>query len=391
MYKTTQTMRMALKALLGSRLRTALTMLGMVIGVAAVILLTSLGNGVQGRVTGQIGSLGTDTVQINPGSEENDGPFGSVVSSTLTVADARRVGALPSVAAVSPSVSVVAQANGAPLSLSGVDPAYAQIRTVDLDAGRFLARRGDLVLTADTARELLNAAPGAAIGKTVQIKGAPYTVVGVAKAAAGGFGPPIQSTSYVATADALTLADATTVGQILVRARDSASVDTAVSEIRTALTASHGGTADFYVETQADLLSTFTLISDLLTYLLAGIAGISLLVGGIGIMNIMLVSVTERTREIGVRKAFGATSWDVLLQFFLEAILLAVIGGLAGIALGAGVAALLPQISANLPTETTSTAVGLAFGVSVLIGVVFGVLPAIRSARQQPVEALRRE
>ena len=391
MYKMLQTTKLALKALLGSPLRTALTMLGMVIGVAAVILLTSLGNGVQERVTGQIGNLGTDTVQINPGSEANDGPFGSAVTSTLTVGDARRVAALPSVAAVSPSVSVVARAGGGSLSLSGVDPAYARIRTVDLAAGRFLASPGELVLTADAARDLLNAAPSAAIGKAVDIKGARYTVVGVTKAAEGGFGPPIPSTSYISTADALALADVSTVGQILVRARDSESVDAAVSEIRTALTASHGGTTDFYVETQADLLSTFTLISDLLTYLLAGIAAISLLVGGIGIMNIMLVSVTERTREIGVRKALGATSWDVLSQFFLEAVLLALIGGLAGIGLGAGVAALLPRISSNLPTDITSTAVGLAFGVSALIGVVFGVLPAVRSARLQPVEALRRE
>jgi putative ABC transport system permease protein len=132
-------------------------------------------------------------------------------------------------------------------------------------------------------------------------------------------------------------------------------------------------------------------VTDLLTYLLAGIAGISLLVGGIGIMNIMLVSVAERTREIGVRKALGATNADVLLQFLLEAVLLALMGGLVGVALGVGVSALLPTLSSNLPTAVTATSVGLAFGVSALIGVVFGVLPAYRSARLQPVEALRRE
>ena len=157
------------------------------------------------------------------------------------------------------------------------------------------------------------------------------------------------------------------------------------------LKAAHDGAEDFSVTTQEQLLSTFTQVTDLLTYLLAGIAGISLLVGGIGIMNIMLVSVAERTREIGVRKALGATNADVLLQFLLEAVLLALMGGLVGVTLGVGASALLPTLSSNLPTAVTGTSVGLAFGVSALIGVVFGVLPAYRSARLQPVEALRRE
>jgi putative ABC transport system permease protein len=191
--------------------------------------------------------------------------------------------------------------------------------------------------------------------------------------------------------DALDLSRTDTVGQIVVSARDADSVDRAVDEIGTELKAAHDGAEDFAVTTQEQLLSTFTQVTDLLTYLLAGIAGISLLVGGIGIMNIMLVSVAERTREIGVRKALGATNADVLLQFLLEAVLLALMGGLVGVALGVGVSALLPTLSSNLPTAVTATSVGLAFGVSALIGVVFGVLPAYRSARLQPVEALRRE
>jgi putative ABC transport system permease protein len=191
--------------------------------------------------------------------------------------------------------------------------------------------------------------------------------------------------------DALALSGAENVSQITALAGDRDAVAAAADDISAELQARHGGAEDFSVTTQEQLLSSFSQITDLLTYALAGIAGISLLVGGIGVMNIMLVSVTERTREIGVRKALGATNGDVLSQFLLEAVLLSVLGGLVGIAIGVGVSALLPILSPNLPTAVTWATVGLASGVSVLIGVVFGVLPAYRSARLQPVEALRRE
>jgi putative ABC transport system permease protein len=181
------------------------------------------------------------------------------------------------------------------------------------------------------------------------------------------------------------------VGQIVAEARSAGSVEQAAKEIGARLKSAHGGTEDFNVETQKDLLSVFTLATDLLTILLGGIASISLLVGGIGIMNIMLVSVAERTREIGVRKAIGATDTDVLFQFLFEALLLTLIGGLAGIGLGVGVSALLPEINPIIPTSVTGTSIVLAFGVSALVGLVFGVLPAYRSARLEPVEALRRE
>ena len=168
-------------------------------------------------------------------------------------------------------------------------------------------------------------------------------------------------------------------------------MERAAKEIGARLKSAHGGTEDFNVLTQKGLLSVFTLVTDLLTVLLGGIASISLLVGGIGIMNIMLVSVAERTREIGIRKAIGATDTDVLFQFLFEALLLTLIGGLAGIGLGVGVSALLPEINPIIPTSVTGTSIVLAFGVSALVGLVFGVLPAYRSARLEPVEALRRE
>jgi len=386
-----QTLRMALGALLSNPFRTVLTTLGIVIGIASVILLTALGGGVQKQITGQIDALGTNTVQISPGSGGDGGPQGVAALSTLTLDDARTVAGLPAIAAASPIVPLAAPVGGRTIQLTGVDPAYARIRTVPLDAGRFLERPGELVLAADRTQELLGVAPAAAIGRTVELRGATYRVVGVVGTAPGGFGPSQGAASYLHTDDALRMTGGATVGQIVAQARDSAAVDPAVAAIRAALTADHGGAEDFQIQTQAELLASFTTITNLLTALLSGIAGISLVVGGIGIMNIMLVSVAERTREIGLRKALGATDGDVLQQFLFEAILLSLLGGLVGVGAGVGLAALASSLSASLPTLVTPNSVLIAFGVAAAIGIVFGVLPAYRSARLQPVEALRRE
>ena len=391
MTRIMQTLRMAFSALLSNPFRTALTTLGIVIGIASVILLTSLGSGVQRQITGQIDNLGTNTLQVGQGQDAGDGPFSAAAAPTLTLADSRTVAGLPSINAASPVVSLAAPVAGRTVQLSGVDPAYASIRAVTLDAGRFLERPGEVVLAADLTPELTGVAPAEAIGRTVELRGGTYTVVGIAGAAAGGFGPAQAATTYLHVDDALRTTGGTTVGQIVAQARDSAAVDTAVTEIRAALTASHGGAEDFQIQTQAELLSSFTTITNLLTALLSGIAGISLVVGGIGIMNIMLVSVAERTREIGLRKALGATDGDVLQQFLFEAILLSLLGGLVGVGAGVGLAALASSVSSNLPTLVTATSVATAFGVAAAIGIIFGVLPAYRSAGLQPVEALRRE
>jgi putative ABC transport system permease protein len=248
------------------------------------------------------------------------------------------------------------------------------------------------VLDASTADDLIKGTPKEAVGEGLTIGREEYEVVGVAEASDVEFGPPIPESSYMATADVLEISGVQTVGQIVVQAEGTGAVDRAVDGIGKELKAAHDGAKDFSVVTQKELLSTFTEITDQLTIFLAGIAGISLLVGGIGVMNIMLVSVAERTREIGVRKALGATNADVLFQFLLEAILLALIGGIVGVVVGIAGSAILPEILTDLPPAVvTVNEVALAFGVSALIGVVFGVLPAYRSARLQPVEALRRE
>ena len=446
---------MGLSGLLVNWGRTILTMLGIVIGVAAVVLLASLGNGIQKSISGQINDLGPNLITVSPGAGieadgPDEGPFGAAAASTLTPEDARLVGDLPGVAAASSNVSTVAPVGQKSASFSGVDPSYDEVRAVGLAAGRFVEGRGEVVLSQADARRLLDSGPDEAVGKTLSVgtlpeeapepdpeqgsaqvperlpEGVPerfrervperltrdaapeqaqepaqeaasepvrkYDVVGVAEASDVEFGPPVPEASYLATADALEIAGVETVGQIVVQAEDAGAVDLAVDGIGREVRAAHDGARDFSVITQRELLSTFTEITDQLKIFLAGIAGISLLVGGIGVMNIMLVSVSERTREIGVRKALGATNADVLFQFLLEAVLLSLIGGVIGVAVGVAGSAILPEILVDLPPAVvTGNEVALAFGVSALIGVVFGVLPAYRSARLQPVEALRRE
>ena len=442
---------MGLSGLLVNWGRTILTMLGIVIGVAAVVLLASLGNGIQKSISGQISDLGPNLITVSPGtSGEQDGgdngPFGAAAASTLKPDDTRLVEGLPGVKAASSNVSTVAPVGRESVSFSGVDPSYDEIRAVRLAAGRFVEGRGEVVLSQADARRLLDSGPKEAVGKTLSVGSPPedpperdpeqspaqgpnrlperlreqiperlredaapeqareprqeptpepvrkYEVVGVAEASDVEFGPPIPESSYIATADALEISGVETVGQIVVQAEGAGTVDRAVDGIGKELREAHEGAKDFSVVTQRELLSTFTEITDQLKIFLAGIAGISLLVGGIGVMNIMLVSVAERTREIGVRKALGATNADVLFQFLLEAILLSLIGGVVGVAVGIAGSAILPEVLTDLPPAVvTGNEVALAFGVSALIGVVFGVLPAYRSARLQPVEALRRE
>ena len=239
--------------------------------------------------------------------------------STLTTKDADAVAKLPSVSAASPNVSVTVPIDGSGYSFSGVAPSYQEVNSVKLRAGRFVKDDKELVLTSAAAKDLLNSGPKAAVGETVTLKGEKFEVVGISKETTGGGFAAQPASSYANVEDALALSGTQNVSQITALAKGTDQVSATAKEISAELKARHGGAEDFSVITQEQLLSSFTQITDILTYALAGTAGISLLVGGIGVMNIMLVSVTERTREIGVRKALGATDSDVLLQFLLEA------------------------------------------------------------------------
>ena len=465
---------MGCSALAANPFRTALAALGIVIGVASVVTLTSLGNGVSNSVSAQITDLGPNLITVSPGgSSEGGGPEGgplggAVSTSTLTPQDTETVAELPSVRAASSNVSTGGLVEGQSVQLSGVDPSYENIRTVDLASGRFIEGNGEVVLSASDARDFLDASPEGAIGQTITIgssvdegagtgavdpggsanadqaqpnpgaaprnlpenlaeggsreaaqngvpqngaaqsaargergsnrggaadAGEEYEVVGVAAGSQqAGIGPAQPATSYISTQDALELSGSETVGQILASATSADSVDEARAGIISEIREAHGGQRDFTVVTQEELLSTLTQTTAQLNIFLAGIAGISLLVGGIGIMNIMLVSVVERTREIGIRKAVGATDADVLWQFLFEAVLLSVLGGAVGVGFGVAASTLMPALLADLPSAVYGTTqIALAFGVAALIGVLFGSLPAYRSARLAPVEALRRE
>jgi len=446
---------MGLSSLAGRPLRTALAALGIVVGVAAVVVLTSLGNGIRESVSGQITDLGPNLITVIPGGGSapgngppDGGPLAADAVSTLTTEDTKNVARLPPVKAASSNVSTGGLVEGETIQFSGVDPSFERIRSVGLAAGRFVERGGEVVLSEPDARQILGASPKEAVGETITVTGtssrvanpaprdaggtagkararppatipknvtrnlpgaisrgaaeggrnresAPgreYEVVGVVGSQPVGIGPAQPSTSFLSTRDALGLSGSEAVGQILVSAKNAGSVKAAEAGITSEITRSHGGQEDFTVVTQDELLSTLDRITDELNVFLAGIAGVSLLVGGIGVMNIMLVSVTERTREIGIRKALGATDRDVLLQFLFEAVLLSSLGGAAGVGLGVAGSLLLPALLTDLPHAAFGPVqVGLAFGVSALIGVLFGSLPAYRSARLAPVDALRRE
>ena len=401
--------------------RALLTMLGIIIGVGAVILLTSLGNGIQESVSGEIEGLGTNLIQVSPGAGDGGAPFGSAPASTLTLEDAEKVRELGSVERVSASAGAVARVQaagegqssgtgGQPAggaseggipenlgeSFTGVGPSYDEITPVDLSAGRFIEGEGEVVLGDPVVEDKLGVAPEKAVGRTVNVGGRELEVVGVSAAREGGeeFGPPGSGSavSYLPVTAAMELSGTENVGQLVIQARDSEAVGRAEERIRSTLIEAHGGTEDFSIFTQEELLSTFTQVTDQLNVFLAGIAGISLLVGGIGIMNIMLVSVTERTREIGIRKAVGAKDSDILIQFLSEALLLSLVGGLLGIGFGVAAGLILPGLLTDLPPAIFRLPqIALAFGVAGAVGLVFGVLPAYRSARLAPVKALGRE
>ncbi|HVR98544.1 MAG TPA: ABC transporter permease [Thermoanaerobaculia bacterium] len=399
----TEIFRVALEAIRANKLRSFLTALGIIIGIAAVITMVALGEGAQRSVQERLQGLGTNVLTVRPGQEF----FGGVDrgDARLTQKDARALLREPrAIADVSPEMQRRMQveygaANGN-IQIVGVWPSFFSIQNHQTTAGRFFTeaeergRRRVAVLGAAVGTPL-QASTESLVGQTIRIRGIPFEVIGVlaTKGSMGFQSPDDQIYVPLSTAQFRVFGEER-VQSVYVQAVDGNQMDMALAEIDSVLRRERrlraGEQSDFQVRNQATLIETFQATTRTFSFLLAGIALISLLVGGIGIMNIMLVSVTERTREIGVRKALGARKRDILLQFLIEALVLCLAGGTVGILTGIGGAVALQRL-AGWSTAVSLQAILLAFLFSAAVGIFFGLWPARRAASLHPIEALRYE
>jgi len=386
------------------KLRAALTMLGVVIGVASVVALVSVAQGATKGISDRLQSLGTNLLTVNAGSVTSGFTRGSAGSATtLTLDDATAISQLAGVQAVEPELStsklVIAGTLNETPNVIGTTPGYPTVRAYSMWVGTFLNQAAIdnnlrvAVIGATTADNL--GLDASSIGSTIYIGGLPFDLIGIMQPKGGGTGfnnPDDEVLIPVSTARQL-FVGTNSVRTVGVSAASADQIGTVSAEITALLEQRHGitnGGDDFTISTQAQLLGTVSGVSDVLTLLLAGIASISLIVGGIGIMNIMLVSVRERTREIGIRKAIGARGRDILAQFLVEALALSLAGGLIGIALGV-IASLGIGAYAGWGLVFNPATVVVAVGFSLVVGIVFGVWPASQAARLDPVVALRYE
>lgn len=407
-----ESLRTAITSLSANKLRSFLTMLGIIIGVAAVIAMLSIGRGAQAAITSQITSMGTNLLFVRPGAASQGGVRQAQGSAaTLTYDDALALAEVPSVAAVAPESSTFGQvvylSNNINTQITGVTPEYEQVRNMLVESGSFItaqhiaARSPVAVIGANVAAELFNG--GDPLDKNIRINGQNFRVIGVLKAKGGtGFGITDDRILIPLTTLQSRLASsgrfrgANTIQTINVQVVDRKVTDQAIEGISAILRERHNilYEDDFTITSQRETIEAANQITGILTVFLGGIAAISLLVGGIGIMNIMLVSVTERTREIGIRKAVGARKRDILAQFLTEATLLSVAGGLTGILVGYGISRFITGINlgnTQISAVVSADSVLLATLFSVAVGLFFGIFPAQRAADLNPIEALRYE
>jgi putative ABC transport system permease protein len=405
-----ETFRTSFDALIHRRMRSILTMLGILIGIAAVMLTVGLGQGAQAKVTDQINKLGSNLLIVTPGSSTTSGGFrgGRGSATTLTTDDATVLAnpaIAPDILRVAPTSttqsSVLAGTTNWTTSIVGTTSQWLDVRARSVVSGRFFtaaedqAQTGIAVIGQTTATNLFGARDP--VGQTISVSGANLTVVGLLNTEGSTTGGDqddmviVPQSTYAARVS--TSANPRSVSTIYIEAKDADSLSAAYQETTNALLSNHNVTlsaADFSVSSQQAIVATATSTSRILTVLLGSIAAISLLVGGIGVMNIMLVSVTERVREIGLRKALGATPRIILRQFLVEASMLGFVGGVAGLGLGLLGAAVLPGLL-DQPVTISAIAAAGALVVSLIIGIGAGVYPASRAARLAPIDALRSE
>ena len=402
----TELLKMAALSLIANKLRTLLTMLGIIIGVASVIAMTSVGRGVKKNVVDSISRLGSNLLMVMPGSSNRGGVRGAAGSViTLTYDDAKAIkDKIKDISYVSPTVQnsyqVVYGHENWNTTVTGVIPEYVNIQSLTLQSGLLFTehdvevRSRVAVIGTTVATNLFGEVNP--VGKKIRIGNAPYTIIGlIASKGQSSMGQDQDDIVLIPLTTAQErLLGITYVRSINVQVSDADKMDQVQAQIETLLRQRHrikqGAEDDFNVRNLTSIMETMSETTTMITLLLGSVAGISLIVGGIGIMNIMMVSVTERTREIGIRKAIGATYSNVMLQFLIESTMISVIGGIIGICVGIGLAQAISKFG-NFTTVISALSIIVSFGFSLFVGIVFGMLPARKAARLDPIDALRYE
>lgn len=392
-----------------NKVRTGLTMLGIVIGIGSVIAMVSIGQGSQNSIESSIASIGSNLLIVQPGAISGPGAVvsqGRGTAQTLTLADANAITQQTTALAVAPAVTgrdqITATGMNTNTTVVGTVAAYAQVRNIQIQEGSFITDQNNTdldkvaVLGPTAQADLFSTTTDPdPVGQTITINHIPFTVVGITVAQGGSGFSNVDDMIYIPlSTDQRYLEGASYISSISIEAPSQGSMTDLQNQVTTLLLQQHNisnpSLADFSVLNQSQIVSAASSVTNTLTILLAAIAGISLVVGGIGIMNMMLTSVTERTREIGLRKAIGAKSRDITMQFLTESVALTFSGGVIGVGFGWAAAFLVTQF-AGIATSISLTSVLLAFGVSAVIGIVFGYYPARRAASLNPIEALRYE
>lgn len=384
-----QSVKMAWKSIIGAKIRSLLTMLGIIIGVSSVITLVSVGQGTTSQITEQLEGLGTDLLTVNITGRGN--------TTSLSYEEAMQLADIEGIKAVSPVVSGSATAKkdtvNDSVSIEGIAPSYEEVQDFHVQSGRYILdldnefRMKVALIGTETASTFLGTADP--VGETIQLNGTSFKIVGLLESKGSSLTGSNDNKILIPISTAERFLRSRGVRSITVQVEDTKQIEQVKSSLEAALDKKFMNADNAYTMFNSqEMLDTLNSTTQMLSLALGGIAGISLLVGGIGIMNIMLVSVSERTREIGIRKAIGAKKRNILLQFMVESTALSGFGGLIGVGLGYGASALIGHYS-SLSTSVSVAIVLIAFGFSLFIGVVFGMIPANKAAKLRPIYALR--